>query len=1066
MKPLSRLFLILSILLVLAVAAIVFFLVTFDANGYKDEISALVKKQTGRDLQLNGDIKLSVYPDIALNLGLATFSNATGFGNTPFATVKSAKVGVQLMPLLKKKLVVEKIILDDLQLDLYKKADGSTNWDSFSAHSEESTPQNELISDLFKNLSVAGVELNNAKIHWRDDGAKQDILIAPLNLSTGAFRPEKPIAVNLNGTLQQKSPALSASVNLSTRLTLTQNNQYFTLKETRLKAIASGLPLSNLELSGDITGTLKQLNIAGLTLHIVSDKTLLPNGRLELNLAGDTQLNIEQQSLQIPSINLQATISDLPTAGAIIKANITGNTRANLKNKQLQIAGMTVHAESEQVIAKGSGANMQVNGDAQLDLDKLLLTIKGMEFQMAAIKVLEKAGTATTNIKGNLRADLKNLLIDINTMILKAEAKDLPNIGNIKTDMTGNLSAQLHQQQFTLKNANVKSKLNGNILSGGDLSMLLSATNLIANIRQQQFRLTGMKLHTVGQKLPKIGDIDTHLSGALDAKVKQQLFVMQNANIKTKMKGEIVSGGNLYAQLSSKNIAVNLNTQHFKLKGMNLNATLKGGIVPSGQLVHHSKGNIDINLSANKGSAQLNNIVLETAGAKLTGSAKLTKLSPQPMLTGAFKTNQFNLKQVLTSLGIKLPPTSKANAFGHSQASFQLTATPSSANLSNLNLRIDQSKITGNVAISDFKHPAIKTKLTINKLVLSDYLAPVDPKTAQKTNPNDKLLPLQLLKTLNLNGSIDIKKLYFDQLYFTHVQANINAKNGIIDAKPLRFNAFKGKYNGALTINATTNTPVITMSHQIQQVRAENLLLQFFQDRYVSGGIFLNTSLTTRGNTVAIIKQNLTGTASIEFREGTIRDSELAKNVSLAINAFERKKTNRKGKEVITFTNLGGDWKANRGVFRTENMHLLAPHFLIKGTGNINIVSNKVDLKLRLESKKKDSNLFVPLHIHGSLDKLQYELELDVLVKSLLDEELHKKQAQLKQKLLDQKAKTLDKLEARKQNELQKLQDKKEQAEQRLKAEQDKLKQRLQDEQQKVEQMLQNKLQQELLNKL
>ena len=112
MKPLSRLFLVLSIFIILAVIAVISFIATFDANRYKDEISQLVKIQTGRDLQLDGDIALSVYPDFALNLGRATFSNPTGFGHSPFATVQSAKVGVQLLPLLKKKLVVEKIILD------------------------------------------------------------------------------------------------------------------------------------------------------------------------------------------------------------------------------------------------------------------------------------------------------------------------------------------------------------------------------------------------------------------------------------------------------------------------------------------------------------------------------------------------------------------------------------------------------------------------------------------------------------------------------------------------------------------------------------------------------------------------------------------------------------------------------------------------------------------------------------------------------------------------------------------------------------------------------------------
>lgn len=593
--------------------------------------------------------------------------------------------------------------------------------------------------------------------------------------------------------------------------------------------------------------------------------------------------------------------------------------------------------------------------------------------------------------------------------------------------------------------------------------------DLRANLNDMLVTISAMTLAADAKELPRIGNIDTNMTGNLNANIKQQQFTLQNTNIKTNVKGEALSGGHLYAQISSKNIIANTKKQQFKLQAMKLTATMKGGLVPGGKLQHSSQGNIDVDLSSHKGNAQLKNILLEMAGAKLTGNAKLTRLSPQPMLVGAFKTNQFNLKQLLSVLGITLPPTSKPNVFGNSQASFQLTATPISANLRQLNLRMDQSRITGELAINNFQQPTIKSKLKIDQLVVDDYLAPVNPNVAKKSQPKDKLLPVAMLKALNLNGSVDIKKLRFDQVDLTNVHANINAKNGLINAKPLRFHAYKGNYNGALTINVMGNTPIIHMQHQIQKVRSENLLLQFFQDRYVSGGIYLNTTLNTRGNTLATIKKNINGSAEVEFRKGTIRDSQLAKKVAMAIELFEKKKTNTKGQQEVTFTKLGGDWKASKGIFTTNNMQLLAPQFLITGKGDINIVNNSLDLKLRLKSKNKNSKLFAPLHIHGSFDKLKYELELDVLVKSLLKNDLTKKKAQLKQKLLDEKAKVLEKLEARKQLELQKLQAKKEEAQRRLKAEQEKIKQRLQNEKLKAQQLLQDKLkheQEKLQNKL
>ena len=48
-------------------------------NAYKGQLAAAVKKSTGRDLQLPGDIKLSVLPWVALELGPASLGNPPGF---------------------------------------------------------------------------------------------------------------------------------------------------------------------------------------------------------------------------------------------------------------------------------------------------------------------------------------------------------------------------------------------------------------------------------------------------------------------------------------------------------------------------------------------------------------------------------------------------------------------------------------------------------------------------------------------------------------------------------------------------------------------------------------------------------------------------------------------------------------------------------------------------------------------------------------------------------------------------------------------------------------------------
>ena len=117
-------------LVAIVIGALVIFVATFDANDYKQVITKQVKNHTGRELNIDGELKLAIYPDVALEMGKTSLSNAEGFAGNEFATINSGRVSVKLIPLLKKKIEADAVLLDGLKLNLHRKADGSSNWDS------------------------------------------------------------------------------------------------------------------------------------------------------------------------------------------------------------------------------------------------------------------------------------------------------------------------------------------------------------------------------------------------------------------------------------------------------------------------------------------------------------------------------------------------------------------------------------------------------------------------------------------------------------------------------------------------------------------------------------------------------------------------------------------------------------------------------------------------------------------------------------------------------------------------------------------------------------------------
>ena len=63
-KPIKYTLLGLGALILLVVAGVAVFALTFDPNRYKGEIERLAKEQTGRTLRIKGDIELAFWPSL------------------------------------------------------------------------------------------------------------------------------------------------------------------------------------------------------------------------------------------------------------------------------------------------------------------------------------------------------------------------------------------------------------------------------------------------------------------------------------------------------------------------------------------------------------------------------------------------------------------------------------------------------------------------------------------------------------------------------------------------------------------------------------------------------------------------------------------------------------------------------------------------------------------------------------------------------------------------------------------------------------------------------------------
>ena len=80
-RTLRILLAVLGVLVALIVVAVIALPLIFDPNDYKPQINAAIERQIGREVNISGDIGLSVFPWLGLELGRVEVANAEGFGD-------------------------------------------------------------------------------------------------------------------------------------------------------------------------------------------------------------------------------------------------------------------------------------------------------------------------------------------------------------------------------------------------------------------------------------------------------------------------------------------------------------------------------------------------------------------------------------------------------------------------------------------------------------------------------------------------------------------------------------------------------------------------------------------------------------------------------------------------------------------------------------------------------------------------------------------------------------------------------------------------------------------------
>lgn len=366
--------------------------------------------------------------------------------------------------------------------------------------------------------------------------------------------------------------------------------------------------------------------------------------------------------------------------------------------------------------------------------------------------------------------------------------------------------------------------------------------------------------------------------------------------------------------------------------------------------------------------AEWNGLKLSANQLRLLGELKVRELDKTPKLEGGLSIAALDLRAFLDGIGIQPPPMADPKTLSHLELAGRLSGSPDALALEDLNLRLDDSRFRGRVALADVDRKALRVQLKGDRLDLDRYLPPKDKSddgaSASRRNqvqasvaeagvagttplpdsPSQQawseapLLPLERLRKLDLEAKLDVGQLTLRRTPLENVALDLTAKAGLLTFGTLRGDLWNGGFELKGALDARPAVPALSAQPRLTNVPVEKLLHTGQPQPPVKGQLTLSGDFTSQGNSEKALIDALDGSAAFALNKGMLPDANLEQQLCQGIATLNRKPLSGEPRGRDTpFDELKGTLAVRHGVASNPDLKVRIPGLTVNGDGDLDL---------------------------------------------------------------------------------------------------------------------------------
>lgn len=990
-----------------------------DSPAFRERLAAELRALTGRPVLLGGDLRVTVFPVLGVEAKRISLGSPEDFGDVPFATADRLVVGLGLRPLWERRLDLSTVMLDWVAVNLVRLPGGRGNWEDWGGASvaEDSAATSSGTPSVLSSLPafvVRGLAVSDATVRFEDRESGEAVVLNGLSLRTGAFTLGQPVAFSLLADLDWEGMGLDARAQLSGKMNTDFEAESGALfQEAVLQLDVAGGPLPKGARAVLLADLDFDYRLGSLSLHDFRMKTL------GLQLAG----NVTGKDLYAaptlvghfeikpfnPRAFMERNFPDLKLRRGDTLKNASFSAEIKGDATSLALTDMVLALDDTRVtgsLTQKGFAHPRYDFDLNantLDLERYsgLWEEKGGERKGVQTDKTETATSAGAPFLLLLKHHVQGRLalgafraqgiqaVDCRLEFASGDGRLSSELKTAKM-LGGTVSAALTAQ--SRKNSGVSDLLLGATLRGADID--LSRVPYLPEPRS--WRLSGKGTVTANLELP-LSDLsrlptEREIMAALKAEatlsaqagmlslagkgpVEKYDFSTADAMVRLGPTPQPAPGDGLAANTdmslrvvrASPRLTAGVQVQGVvllpksggvRLRGAATKMTLASVFGRGEEVRVDLSGQTDLDSAAE--TLAVRSLKAQGMGLGLSADLTGTKIfSDGYSLSGTAEFRQFNMRRVLKLFHLPQPRTADPGVLDELTGTTGFTLTANGVACSDMNLSMDDTPLTGRVAVTNFNTPRVTFAVQAGALDLDRYLPPRakgDPAggggggTPGKARAHPDPLPLDVLRAVNAEGEAAFKSFKAYNITLKNVKLGLKAAGGDLRLKPLSGAFYGGRLDGGVTLKADPKSLAASLNLEAREFQSGPFLQDAIEKEYLRGATNLSLGLTAFGATDTDLLRTLGGSVKLEMGEGSYRLFGLGTASDSAART--------------SFNSLEASFKVHQGVFSTNDFAMRGSLVSATGKGQFSLAEETIEMTINATLVATPN---VPIRVYGDL---------------------------------------------------------------------------------------------------